>query len=37
MRMNELLDLAQRIGLTSIVLCVFIRQHDETFMVVDSS
>lgn len=34
---NELLDMAQIICLFSMVLCVLVRKHNETFMIIDSS
>jgi hypothetical protein len=37
MWVDKLLDLLEGVGLASIVLCGFVRQHDETFMIVHSS
>lgn len=36
MRVDELFDLSQRFGLSGIVLRGFVRQHDETFMIIHS-
>ena len=37
MWMNKLLDMTQVIGLFSMVLCIFVRKHNETFMIINSS
>jgi hypothetical protein len=37
MRVDALLDMLQRVGFVGMVLSVFIRQHDETFMVINAS
>jgi hypothetical protein len=37
MAADTLLDLVQSLCLIDVLVCVFIRQHDETFMIIDSS
>ena len=37
MWVNKLFDMAQIIRLFSMILCVFVRKHNETFMIINSS
>jgi hypothetical protein len=37
MGMHKLFDMAQIVGFFSMVLCVLVGKHNETFMIIDSS
>lgn len=37
MGMHKLLDMAQIVGFFSMVLCILVGKHNETFMIINSS